>query len=102
MGSVSVSSCRWCMFDYCMYPVVVHNAPFCITYSWLILVKDARSNHIVESYSRVQVVLSGFSVRLLCFVQEKTRSTYGCMYFFAALVPVGVYVMVMPPAEAMT
>ena len=31
--------------------------------------------------NRVQVVLSGFSVRLFCFVQAKTVCGYGCMYF---------------------
>ena len=30
--------------------------------------------------NRVQVVLSGFSVRLFCFVQAKTLCRYGCMY----------------------
>ena len=33
----------------------------------------------------MQVVLSGFSVRLFCFVQAKTLCKYGCMYFLAAL-----------------
>ena len=36
--------------------------------------------------NRVQVVLSGYSVRLFCFVQVKTLCMYGCMHFFAALV----------------
>ena len=36
--------------------------------------------------NRVQVVLSGFSVRLFCFVQAKTLCMWGCMYFLAALV----------------
>ena len=45
--------------------------------------------------NRVQVVLSGFSVRLFCFVQAKTVCWYGCMYFLAALVLVCVDVMVM-------
>ena len=36
--------------------------------------------------NRVQVVLSGFSVRFLCFVQAKTLHRYGCIYLFAALV----------------
>ena len=36
--------------------------------------------------NRVQVVLSGFSMRLFCFVQAKTLCRYGCMYFLAALV----------------
>ena len=48
--------------------------------------------------NRVQVVLSGFSVRLFCFVQAKTLCRYGCMYFFAALVLVYVDVMVMSSA----
>ena len=34
----------------------------------------------------MQVVLSGFSVRLFCFVQAKTLCRCGCMYFLAALV----------------
>ena len=45
--------------------------------------------------NRVQVVLSGFSVRLFCFIQAKTLCRYGCMYFLAALVHVDVDVMVM-------
>ena len=31
MGSVSVSSCRCCMFVSCMHPVAVLNAAFCMT-----------------------------------------------------------------------
>ena len=31
---------------------------------------------------RVQVVLSRYRVRLICFVQAKTLCRYGCMYFF--------------------
>ena len=48
--------------------------------------------------SRLQVVLSGFSKRLLCFVQAKTLCRYGCMYFLAALVLVCVDVIVMSSA----
>ena len=33
--------------------------------------------------NRVQVVLSGFSVRLLCFVKSKTVCRYGFMYLLA-------------------
>ena len=45
--------------------------------------------------NRVQVVLSGFSVTLLCFVKAHTLCRYACMYFFASLEFVCVYVMVM-------
>ena len=45
--------------------------------------------------NRVQLVLSGFSVRLFCFVLAKTLSRYGCMYVLAALVLVCEDLMVM-------
>ena len=48
--------------------------------------------------NRVQVVLSGFSMRLFCFVQAKTLCRYGCMYVLAALVLVCENVMVMSSA----
>ena len=41
MGSVSVSSCRCCMFVSCVHPVTVLNAAFCMTCSLLMLVEDA-------------------------------------------------------------
>ena len=46
----------------------------------------------------MQVVLPGFSVSLLCFVQAKTLCRYGCMYSLATLVLVYVDVMVMSSA----
>ena len=46
----------------------------------------------------LQVILSGFSVRLFCFVQAKTSGRYGCMYLLTALVLVCVDVMVMSSA----
>ena len=48
--------------------------------------------------NRVQVVLSVFSARLVWFVQANTLCRYGCMYLFAALVLVYVYVMVVSSA----
>ena len=48
--------------------------------------------------NRVQVILSGFSVILFCFMQTKSLCRYGCMYFWAALVLVCVDVMVMTSA----
>ena len=52
----------------------------------------------VSGVNRVKVVLSGFSVRLLCFAKEKTLCGYDCMYFLVALMFVCVYVMVMSSA----
>ena len=48
--------------------------------------------------NRVQVVLSGYSKRLFCFVQANTFCRYGCMYFFAELVLGCVDVIVMSSA----
>ena len=42
MGSVSVSSCRCCMFVSCVHPVAVLTTALCMTCSLLMLVEDAR------------------------------------------------------------
>ena len=52
MGSMSVSSCRCCMFVSCVHPVTVLNATFCMTCSLLMPVEDARGDHMEEAYSR--------------------------------------------------
>ena len=48
MGSMSVSSCRCCMFMSCVHPVAVLNAAFCMTCSLLMLAEDARGAHMEE------------------------------------------------------
>ena len=52
MGSVSVSSCRCCMFVSCVHPGAVLDAVFCMICSLLMLVEDARSDYMEEAYSR--------------------------------------------------
>ena len=53
MESMSVSSCRCCMFVSCVHPVAVLNAACCMTCSLLMLVEDARGDHMEEeAYSR--------------------------------------------------
>ena len=52
MGSMSVSSCRCCIFVSCVYPVAVLNAAFCITCSLSMLVEAAKGDHMEEAYSR--------------------------------------------------
>ena len=42
MCSMSVSSCRCCMFVSCVHPVAVLNAAFYMTCSLLMLVEDGR------------------------------------------------------------
>ena len=52
MGSMSVLSYRRCMFVYYVYiMLVVLNATFCMTCSLLMLVEDARGDHMEEAYS---------------------------------------------------
>ena len=52
MGSMSVLSCICCMFVSCVHPVAVLNTEFCMTCSLLMLIEDARSDHMEEEYSR--------------------------------------------------
>ena len=52
VGSMSVSSCRCCMFMSCVHPVSVFNDAFYMTCSLLMLVQDARGDHMEEAYSR--------------------------------------------------
>ena len=52
MGSMSVSLCRCCMFVSCVHPVAALNVAFCMTCSLLMLVEDARGDHMEQAYSR--------------------------------------------------
>ena len=52
MRSVSVLSCRCCMFVSCVHPVAVLNAAFCMSGSLVMLVEYARGDHMEEAYSR--------------------------------------------------
>ena len=52
MGSVSVSSCRCCMFVSWVHPEAVLIAAFCLTCSLLLLLEDAIGDHTEEAYSR--------------------------------------------------
>ena len=56
MGSVSVSSCSHCMFVSCVHPVTVLNAAFCMTCSLLMLLEDARGDHVEVAYSRAGLI----------------------------------------------
>ena len=56
MGSVSVLSCRCCMFVSYVHPVAVLNAAFCMTCSLLMLVEDAIGDNTEEAYSRAGLI----------------------------------------------
>ena len=52
MGSMIVSSYIYCMSVSCVHPVEVLNAAFCMTCSLIILIDDARGDHMEGAYSR--------------------------------------------------
>ena len=56
MGSVSVSSCRFWKFVSCVHAVAVLNAAFCMICSLVMLVEDARGDHMEEAYSRACLI----------------------------------------------
>ena len=56
IGSVSVSSCRCCMFVSYVHPVAVLNATFCMTCNLLMMAEDARGDHMEEAYSRAGIM----------------------------------------------
>ena len=49
--SMCVSSCRY-VFVSCVHPVAVPNAAFCMICSLLLLVEDARGDHMEKAYNR--------------------------------------------------
>ena len=52
MGDMSLSSCRCYMCVSCVHPMTVLDATFCMTCSLLMLVEDARGDHMEEAYSK--------------------------------------------------
>ena len=56
MGSMNVLSCRCCMFVSCVHPVAVLKATICMTSSLIMLVEDARGDHMEEAYSRTSLM----------------------------------------------
>ena len=64
MGSMSVSSCRCCMFVSCVHLVAVLNVELCMTCCLLMLVEDARGDNMEEAYSRAGLLLFTPSVAI--------------------------------------
>ena len=56
MGGMSVLSCICCMFVSCVHHAVVLNVIFCMTCSLLMLVEDAKGDHMEEAYSRAGLI----------------------------------------------
>ena len=56
MRSVTVLSCRCCMFVSCVHPVAVLSAAFCMTCSLLMLVEDPIGDQTEEAYYRAGLI----------------------------------------------
>ena len=81
MGSVSVSSCRCCMFVSCLHSVAVLNAAFCMTCSLLMLVEDAR---ICRGLCACTEML-WMCVLYVSFGSKVRPRTFGCVAMGSAL-----------------
>ena len=64
-----------CMFASCMHPVAVPNAAFCMTFGLLMLVEDARGDHMEEACSRAGLM----TVLYVSFGSKVRRRTFGCI-----------------------
>ena len=77
--------CCGCVYCMCVFGFRVRPRTFGCVARGSALLFIVRSRFLVYSagsgVNRVQVVLSGFSNRVFCFVQAKTSCRYGCMYF---------------------
>ena len=83
MGNMSVWSCRCCMFVSCEYPVAVLNAAFCMTCSLLMLLEDARGEH-MEQFQTTQPTSGGAVTTVTNCCKncvEPPRPNNGCLIF---------------------
>ena len=80
MGSMSVSSCRCCMFMSCVYPVAVLNAAFCMTCSLLMLVENARGDHMEEAYYRAGPMTASYLAMNVSFCLPYPLKRCVCLY----------------------
>ena len=80
------------MFVSCVHPVAVLNAVFCMTCRLLMLVEDARDDHMEETCSRAGLITALYVTMSVSFCFMICR--YGCIYFLAALELVCLDVMV--------
>ena len=84
MGSVSVLSCRCCMFVSCVHPVAVLNAAFCMTCSLLMLVEDAMSISFCLPHLACAEML-WMCVLYVSFGSKVRPRTFGCIAMGSAL-----------------
>ena len=94
-GVCACTEMLWMYVQYVSFGSKVRPRTFGCVAMGSVLLFIVGSRLLESGVNTVQVVLSGFSKRLFCFVQAKTLCRYGCMYFLAALVLVCVDVSMM-------
>ena len=64
------------MFVSCVHPVAVHNAAFCMTCSLLMLIEDARGDHMEEAYSRAGLIAALYVAMSVLFTSSCCRECF--------------------------
>ena len=59
------SSCIWCVFV--VHPVTILSPVFCVICSLLMFVSDASSDHMVETYSSMGLVMALYVAKIVSF-----------------------------------
>ena len=67
MGRVCVSSCRCCIFVSVIHPVAILGTVFCVICSLLMFVSDVSGDHMVETYSRLRLVMVLYVAMIVSF-----------------------------------
>ena len=86
MGSVSVSSCRCCIFVSCVHPVAVLNAAFCMTCSLLRIMSEVLSSfRSLRAGSQVFALLMMFLCVILHPISSGKSLQLLCIFSFGML-----------------
>ena len=93
MGRAYVSSCRCCASVSAVHPVAILSAVFCVICSLLMFVSDASSDHMVETYSSMGLVMALYVAMIVSFcfphvVDVSALSIYSVLrvHAFAAVI----------------
>ena len=67
MGSVCVSSGRYCVFVSVVHPVAILSAVLCVICGLLMCVSDASGDHMVKTYSSMGLVMALYVAMIVSF-----------------------------------
>ena len=85
MGSMCVSSCRWCAIVSVVLPVAILSAVFCVISSLLMFVSDAIGDHMVDTYSSMGLFMGLYVARIVSFYFPHVVD-YECFEYLYCLV----------------